>query len=326
MIFTTKFEDTKRIREIVAQTKSRLQMYMNGSGHVVAVGRATSFFSESGYYREQTSGLAYYQFIKKLDEQFDSMADALTRGLKETAAALFRKENLLVDATCQDDGIKALESSLKVLDDGFYTCPAAEGSIGFEPKTRSEAFLTSGMVQYDVMAGNFKKAGFEYHGGLHVLKIVMDYEYMWTNLRVKGGAYGCMCGFSVNGNAYFASYRDPNLKETLDIYRGCGDYLRSFNISDRDMNKYIIGTISNIDRPMNPLAKGTRSMNLYMNHVTEEMIRKEREEILNAGQEEIRALADVVAAMLAADQLCVIGSEEKIEEQKALFGEVRTLF
>ena len=92
------------------------------------------------------------------------------------------------------------------------------------------------------------------------------------------------------------------------------------------MTKYVIGTISNIDRPMNPSAKGDRSMSLYMNHVTEEMIKKERMEILGAQQEDIRRLADVVAAVLKAGQLCVIGGEEKIEEQKTLFKEVKTLF
>ena len=157
------------------------------------------------------------------------------------------------------------------------------------------------------------------------MKVILSYDYLWQNIRVKGGAYGCMCNFNRIGEGYLISYRDPNLEKTIDVYEKVTEYLRNFEADDRDMNKYIIGTISNIDRPMNPSAKGTRSMNLYMNHVTEEMIRKNGVD-LNAAQEEIRALADVVAAMLAADQLCVIGSEEKIEEQKALFGEVRTLF
>ena len=103
------------------------------------------------------------------------------------------------------------------------------------------------------------------------------------------------------------------------------DYLRNFNVSDRDMNKFIIGTISNIDRPMNPAAKGSRSMNLYMNRVTEDMIRRERAQILDAGQEDIRALADVLRAVLNEHSLCVIGSEEKIEENRDMFMEVKTL-
>lgn len=118
------------------------------------------------------------------------------------------------------------------------------------------------------------------------------------------------------------SYRDPNLKRTIDVYEGVVDYLENFTVSDRDMTKYIIGTISNIDQPMTPATKGERSMNLYMNKVSAEMIKKERAQILDAAQEDIRALAKVAKAVLAADQLCVIGGEEKIEEDKELFGDV----
>ena len=131
-----------------------------------------------------------------------------------------------------------------------------------------------------------------------------------------------MSSFNRIGEGYFVSYRDPNLKRTIDVYEGVVDYLENFTVSDRDMTKYIIGTISNIDQPMTPATKGERSMNLYMNKVSAEMIKKERAQILDAAQEDIRALAKVAKAVLAADQLCVIGGEEKIEEDKELFGEV----
>lgn len=131
-----------------------------------------------------------------------------------------------------------------------------------------------------------------------------------------------MSSFNRIGEGYFVSYRDPNLKRTIDVYEGVVDYLENFTVSDRDMTKYIIGTISNIDQPMTPATKGERSMNLYMNKVSAEMIKKERAQILDASQEDIRALAKVAKAVLAADQLCVIGGEEKIEEDKELFGDV----
>ena len=131
-----------------------------------------------------------------------------------------------------------------------------------------------------------------------------------------------MSSFNRIGEGYFVSYRDPNLKRTIDVYEGVVDYLENFTVSDRDMTKYIIGTISNIDQPMTPATKGERSMNLYMNKVSAEMIKKERAQILDATQEDIRALAKVAKAVLAADQLCVIGGEEKIEEDKELFGDV----
>ena len=131
-----------------------------------------------------------------------------------------------------------------------------------------------------------------------------------------------MSSFNRIGEGYFVSYRDPNLKRTIDVYEGVVDNLENFTVSDRDMTKYIIGTISNIDQPMTPATKGERSMNLYMNKVSAEMIKKERAQILDAAQEDIRALAKVAKAVLAADQLCVIGGEEKIEEDKELFGDV----
>ena len=128
-----------------------------------------------------------------------------------------------------------------------------------------------------------------------------------------------MTNFNRIGEGYFVSYRDPNLKRTMDVYEGVVDYLENFTVTDRDMTKYIIGTMSNIDQPMTPAIKGERSMNLYMNRVSEEMIQTERCQILEAQQEDIRKLAPVVEAVLRADQICVIGGEEKIEEDRELF-------
>ena len=131
-----------------------------------------------------------------------------------------------------------------------------------------------------------------------------------------------MSNFNRIGEGYFVSYRDPNLERTMEIYEGVADYLRTFTVSDFDMNKYIIGTISNLDQPMTPALKGDRSMNLYMNHVTEDMIKEERAQVLEATQEDIRELAGIVEAMMKAEQICVIGSEDKIKEAKDMFDTV----
>ena len=122
------------------------------------------------------------------------------------------------------------------------------------------------------------------------------------------------------------SYRDPNLERTNQVYEDVVAYIKAFAASERDMTKYIIGTISNIDQPLTPVAKGDRSMNLYMNHVTEEMILEERGQILEVTEEDIRALASIVEAVLKDNYFCVIGSEEKIEEQKELFMELKSVF
>ena len=325
----SKLEDEKRLKEILSMLKSRLQMSFLSSGHTTAALRALSYSSPLSKFKDDTDGIGYYEAVKEIEEHFEEKKEELIVNLKELAARIFRADNLMISYTAAPEGLDAVEKEMETFKNGLF-----ERTDGDEQENRcilhcvkrNEGFKTSSKVQYVARTGNFIDGGAAYSGALHILKVILSYDYLWQNIRVKGGAYGCMCNFNRIGEGYLISYRDPNLEKTIDVYEKVTEYLRNFEADDRDMNKYIIGTISNIDRPMNPSAKGTRSMNLYMNHVTEEMIRKEREEILNAGQEEIRALADVVAAMLAADQLCVIGSEEKIEEQKALFGEVRTLF
>lgn len=156
------------------------------------------------------------------------------------------------------------------------------------------------------------------------MKVILSYDYLWQNIRVKGGAYGCMSSFTRVGDGYFVSYRDPNLGRTNEIYEGVVDYLKNFTVSERDMTKYIIGTMSNVDQPLTPAAKGERSMNLYMNKVSADMLREERNQILDATQDDIRGLYRVAEAVLKADQFCVIGSEDKIEEEKELFETVTT--
>lgn len=174
--------------------------------------------------------------------------------------------------------------------------------------------------------GNFRKAGLSYTGALEILKVILSYDYLWTNIRVKGGAYGCMSGFRRNGEGFFVSYRDPHLSETLEVYKGIPDYIRSFQADEREMTKYIIGTISGKDVPKTPQMKGNLSKSAYFGKITREMVQKERDQILKANAEDIRGLAPIVEAILAAGQICVVGSESAIEKEKNLFMEVKHLF
>ena len=190
---------------------------------------------------------------------------------------------------------------------------------------KNEAFKTSGQVQYVAQNGNFRKKGLEYTGALEILKVILSYDYLWINLRVKGGAYGCMSGFKRNGESFLVSYRDPHLKRTLEVYQGVPDYIRVFEADEREMTKYIIGTISNKDVPRTPQMQGSISKTAYFSKVTEDMLQKERNQILGAQKEDIQKLAALVEAVLSDDQICVVGSETAIEKAEDVFMEVKPL-
>ena len=326
ILVNSKLDGEKRLKEILDITKSRLQMRFQSAGHTTSALRAMSYASPLAKFKDITNGIGFYQTVNDICEHFEEKKEELIQNLQKLCKMLFRAENMMISYTASQEGLADMEKLIADLKTDLYKETVESVPCILQCEKKNEGFKTSSKVQYVARAGNFIDQGVDYTGALHILKVILSYDYLWQNVRVKGGAYGCMSSFNRLGDGYFVSYRDPNLEKTNEIYEGITEYLRQFDVSDRDMTKYIIGTISNIDQPMNPAAKGDRSLNLYMNHVSKEMIEKERKEILDATQEDIRKLADVVDAVLKANQLCVIGSEEKIEEQKTLFDETKDLF
>ncbi len=327
----TKFDDTKRLKEIVDEIKSKLQMHFNSSGHSVAVDRAMSYYSVHGLFKETTTGIAFYKFIEDLAENFSEKGVIAIEKMKELMQIIFTKNNLLVSITADEEGYSRFEEKLPSFNSKL---PVKAESALFEkydtsslkPERLNEGFKTAMQVQYVARTGNFLKAGYKYTGALKVLKTILSYDYLWNNVRVKGGAYGCMCGFSgVDGDAYFTSYRDPNLKETNNIYEKAPDYVENFTAEERDITKYIIGTFSTLDAPLTPQAMGKRSLSMYLAQVTETDLQTERDEVLNVTTQDIRDLHLLIKSVVAADNICVIGNEGKITENKDLFKEIKNL-
>ena len=221
---------------------------------------------------------------------------------------------------------KGLMFGLQIMDSWLYDENAPFLHIEEHCEKKNEGFLDASKVQYVSRAGNFVEKGYSYTGTLRILKVIMGYDYLWINIRVKGGAYGCMSGFGKNGDTYFASYRDPKLRATNEIYEKIPEYLKEFDADERDMTKYIIGTISEMDTPLTPISRGRRSLICYLGHITDEELQKERDAVLSGTAEDIRALAPLVQAVLEEQDLCVIGNEETLRAEKEMFMELKNLY
>ena len=185
--------------------------------------------------------------------------------------------------------------------------------------------MTAGQVQYVCRAGNFASKGLKYNGSLRVLKVMMGYDYLWKYIRVQGGAYGCMSSYAKNGDCAFVTYRDPNLKNSIDVFEKAADYLRNFDDDERVILQYIIGAISDLDTPKTPSGKGSYGLTAYLCNAKMENIQRNRDELLSTTKETIRGLADYVDAFMKDECLCVIGTADKINESKDLFDEVEQL-
>lgn len=325
MLLASDFSDTKRLGEIVAQIKARLQANLSSSGHLVAAMRSMSSFSRYALYQDELKGVAFYRSICRIEKELSESPKSVSDKLAAIAKKLFARNRMLISFTGNNEAYGNAKPSLEKVIAGFDKMSAVGNQAEVHFNTAKEAFIDASQIQYVAKTGDFICEGYEYTGALRLLRIILSYDYLWINVRVKGGAYGCMNTFLRSGESYFVSYRDPNLSDTLDVYDRIPEYIKSFSPDERDMTKYIIGTFSALDTPMNPEAKGSRSLSAYLEGITYEQIQKERNEILNAQPEDIRRLADLVEAVLRKDSICVIGNENMIKESAGLFENVEKL-
>lgn len=325
MLLASDFTDTKRLGEIVAQIKARLQANLSSSGHLVAAMRSMSSFSRYALYQDELKGIAFYRSICRIEKELSESPKSVSDKLAAIAKKLFARNRMLISFTGNNEAYGNAKPSLEKVIAGFDKMSAVGNQAEVHFNTAKEAFIDASQIQYVAKTGDFICEGYEYTGALRLLRIILSYDYLWINVRVKGGAYGCMNTFLRSGESYFVSYRDPNLSDTLDVYDRIPEYIKSFSPDERDMTKYIIGTFSALDTPMNPEAKGSRSLSAYFEGITYEQIQKERNEILNAQPEDIRRLADLVEAVLKKDSICVIGNENMIKESAGLFENVEKL-
>ena len=325
IILTSKIDDVKRLTEIIAQTKSRLQSVLSSAGHVVSATRSLSYTSKYGYIQDATTGVAYYNEICKMDKLMKERPQQVIAKLRKLMEQIFGQERLLVSFTaekdCYDRAVPAICNFVESLPIG----KKAELMPEYPMCQKNEAFTDASAIQYVSRSGNFVKHGFKYTGALNILKMILSYDYLWNNVRVKGGAYGCSSSFLRTGDSYFTSYRDPNLGKTNEVYEKIPEYIRNFHADEREMTKYIIGTLGGMDMPLYPEGKGQRAITAYLKKLTLEELQEERDEILGATDEDIRALADLVQAVLSDGNLCVIGNENNIQKEKELFMNIKSL-
>ena len=325
MMYRTCLEDKARLKEIIAESRSRMAGSMMSGGHNVAAARAKSYHSKFGLLREQTGGVDFFRFLEDAEEHFDEKADELIEGLKKILRFIFRSDNLMIDVCGSREELDALRPFVGKLTEGLQDGEVEKEDVELLPEKKNEGFTYPGQVQYVCRSGSYGAHGFEYTGALNVLKTILSYGYLWNEVRVKGGAYGCIVRFTPYGDGCFVSYRDPHLKNTVEVFEKIVDFTRAFKADEKEMTRYIIGTLSETDIPLFPRGKGQRSLQMWLEHETAEHRQHCRDQVLDADQESIRALAEYVEAILSDDAFCVVGNEEKLKADSGMFKSVQPL-
>ena len=326
MLLTTKLSDKGRLKDIIFEVKADLKDRLTAAGHIAAMSRAGACLTRTAVFSDAIKGISYLRLLEKLTADFENSADGLISKLQSLVDRVFTLENMVVHVTCDKEGYEAFRKAFA----GYRALWPEGESQGpvpvFVPAVKREAWTSASLVNYVARAGDFKRHGFQYHGALRILKVLLSYDYLWNNVRVLGGAYGCSANFGRSGSAGFVSYRDPKLLETDRVFDGIADFVEHFDADEREMTKLIIGAFSEIDLPGGPQSKGQRGFSAWVAGTTDEDVQRERDQVLGAAPEDIRALAPMIRAVLSDGAKCVVGNEAQIRENASAFTDVNPLF
>jgi len=319
LILTTDYSSVKRVRELLAETRARMQSYFVESGDHVAMKKAAAGVSSANAFTELIDGISYYRFIEKMIAKSDDELAASLEEVQNIIRTIVGRDNCFIDITCNTELKDRFVEKLPGFIMAFDKVGVKEGDhCGPMIKSEDKSLLIkySGEVNYVCLAGRFEELSLKQTGVLNVANKIISRDFLYNKIRVLGGAYGS--GLLVNPmsaiGVYF-SYRDPNLKNTIDVYGKVADYIRSFNPDDRDMLKYIIGTIGGMTRPLSPASKGGRDLSRLMEGTSYEMLKEVREAVINTSAEDIRALAKVFDELIKDASICAVACEKSADAE-----------
>ena len=305
--------DLDKIKTILVQMKNRERSAIieNGTGAATTIVRAK--LSKEGALTAKMSGFDMYNFLTDL---IDNLDDDFISKLQEISKKVFNKNNLTVSISGDNETLDLLKEATFKLD---LEENAIENAlkVSYEPSTLDGIIIPSG-VNYNVKGVNLKNLGYELNGSLYVVQHIINYDYLWPEVRVKGGAYGCSLSLSISDDIIFGSYRDPNCINTYNVYDNVANYLENFNPTKEEFTSYLIGTIAKIDPPASIYSKICTADKNLMCNISIERLEKLKKEILETSVEDIKAYASLFKKIAQLSILCTVGNEEKISEYDRL--------
>lgn len=325
IVTTTKFDDLNRLKQIIQETKSKLQMRVINSGHEVAMNKIFAQTSCGRGYWEIISCATYYEFICNLEKSFEKCGEEIKNNLIKVYETIFNKNNLMISVVGEEGEIEAVVSNINRVVCNIKSEPTKLYNLEYKSKKDIEAIITASNVQYVVKGFNFADLGYEYSGKMRVLLNILDNEYLYQRVRLQGGAYGCYSDINKDGNLAIFSYRDPNLTRTMDVYDEAYKFLEEVDFTKKDIEEFIIGAVGQLYKPLTPDRKGEKAVADYICNVTQEDIQRERDELLSTTNQDIRNYAEMIKAGMNENYCCVVGNEGKIKESQTIFNKTSKL-
>ena len=314
----SKLDNLQRFHELLSEIKTDWDNSFFNKGQNVAIARLYSYCAAGPRANEQDQ-FSYYQFLKALVENFEEQGTAVLADLQKLIKLFFQKSSYILTYSCDPEDKELVKKTCLEFASKLAEAPIAEKPEKLDAPGINEGITTAGKVQYVAAGGNFAKYGHKYVGAMKVLETMLRYEYLWTKIRIQGGAYGATARFELNGLGVFASYRDPQLEKSLEAYKELPNWLENLDLPARELDKYVIGTISGMDIPLTNTLKVDQANMLFIKKTSTELRQRVRNEVLDVTNKDLQDLAKVVRDMLSDGYVCVVGGKQAIEANKDKF-------
>jgi len=323
----------EKIREVLTKTKSNMQISFIENGHFISSVQAESKLSYNSKLNNLLFNLEYFRFIENLEKNFETNYEEIIKSFQEIYLNIFKKENLIITICTDKEDIEFIEnlnlkssilnnSDSKIINRNEYFSELNLSNLNIAVSTTSQVNYVSKSISYSNIE-NFEKIN--NIGAQKVIKTYLRYKYLWEKVRVLGGAYGSFSSLKLDSTITFTSYRDPNLKETLEVYDNFSTNILKENFDKKEIQKLIIATISSEDIPQSYESKLLTESIYYLNEISIEFRNKIREQILNFKKEDFIAQKPIFDLFFKTNNISVLGNEKKIEENKNLFDKIEKL-
>ena len=307
----TDFSDHAKILDILNQKRVTMEQGIANAGHSSAMARVASYYLPAAVVREQMGGMDFYRFLKELIERFDERADELEKTLREISARLFADDGCILSFAGTDEDLERYWACGGRL--GLSDAGVAARLIAAEPTPRREAFVVPSDVTYTAMGYDRRLFDGPFTGIWMLASRVLSYDYLWNEVRVKGGAYGAGFQMTRPGSMRFYSYRDPHVDETVARFEGAGRWVSRFDPSPAEMDGYVVSTIAGIDAPLKARELMRRQDSQFFSHFTPEQRARVRSEVIAATPEQVRELGPAISRATDERLVCTVGNRALIE-------------
>jgi hypothetical protein len=330
ILLTAQFDNRERFEQIVLEARARKEASVVPGGSELVHLRLRSYFNQAAHASELMGGVSQLFFLRRVVEEVQNDWPGVLAKLEQIRALLLNRSAMLINVTLDSENWQSFVPDLDLFLASLPSAPFTPTSWSQPTRGGFEGLTAPTQVNNVGKAVNLFDVGYTTHGSVNVITNHLRTTWLWERVRMQGGAYGSFCRFGQHsGILSMVSYRDPNLRATLDVYDQASQFLRQTSLSDSEVSSSIIGTIGNIDAYQFPNTKGATSMMRYLTGQTDERKQQRREEILATTAADFRAFADMLDHMKTHGVVAVLGSPEAIEkantEQPGLLTPLRVI-